>query len=366
MITKEGFSIHTFELTRELDYEVYRRIKARVYELSGGNKGVKAYNKDNVFYTGCLFENGIAIFLYSYEGYRPFISIKVNLRYINGMDDAAAIYEYSEESYDNDIKSLNELLTDIDAELAFEKMTLHRVDLCVNVGLKNVMETAELMRLINKTYLPGKYMREVFSGSDSAEKNKHSFRAGNGNVTITVYDKIFQIKERGYDRFCKDFDSSAGLLRFEVSLQRRKLLKLASGFGRLINNYDFLKYLCSNSKELMKPYIYKLFPRGVYCSYGTAVNLIKQSCYGEKIKEKLLFLLIKTSECKNMNKAMLLTQQHFALSKKQQCKLLECFDEMGINPVTLKNNAGCLIRAGVRDILDYDEHYNKFIEHLAV
>jgi hypothetical protein len=348
-ITEEGFSMHTFELTKELTYEDYRRIKNSVYERELPD----CYElKPDVFYIGTFHDSGINVYMHSYKNFPPSISAIINFKYLGGIGDATEIFTYGDDGVRSSIKLANMSLSVIDEMLQFNNMTLNRVDLCVNVELEDADETQSILRLIKKTRVPQKYTLRSFKDKDV---DKRSFCIYNGSVAFKVYDKIFQVFHEGYDKYCDKLNPNRGLLRFELTLERRKINEIAERSG--INNETeiLLDYLCANSELIMKNYICMLFPSGSYCRYGIAEKIIEKCPKKKKLRKRMLYFLIKVSECKSINRAMELTAEKFDLNYKKIYKVLDSFEEIGLNPVTLKNSDFEYAKQGIRVMLGYEK-----------
>jgi hypothetical protein len=315
-------------------------------------------DKLNIFYIGNFRKNGISIYMYKPESksneFQPYIiKVKINFRYIYGPGDATEIFEYSRENLQAAVEHANMLMCSLDKELAFNSMTLRRVDLCVNVEFENkgMDEVGNFLRLIGKMKIPKNYIQRMFDDKDS---NKRSFCIENGSVGFKAYDKIYEVIDNGHERYCDDFNPDRQLLRFEITLKQRKIAEIAKQKNLSCETDVLLDYLCSNSKLIMKEYIFKFFPSGSYCHYSTAMDIIEICGKSKKLRDRMWYLLTKTSECKNINNAMELTAEEYALTDKQQEKLLSAFEEIGINPVTLKNKDICLACCGIRALLELD------------
>ena len=78
---------------------------------------------------------------------------------------------------------------------------------------------------------------------------------------------------------------------------------------------------------------------GDYIRYKDAVELVSQ-VKGERKRERMLYLLRKTSDSENLAAAQEKMKEKFQLTDGQCKTVLNRFQKLGISPVTLTNSSG--------------------------
>lgn len=355
-LTKEGSSFHTFELTKSITYEELREIKNTIYQIASQQK--EKVFQDNRNITECIIwkRNGVRLFLHENMGNPPHIRLVVNPRITIEDFEYVGIFSYSQESMEQVRSCIDQILTDIHLNETFESMTLSRIDLCVNIEFEDVWLCGEYMRLFRKCRVPDSYHQDRFYSDEAnyKEKNKHSFRARKRDVTFTIYDKLFQLEEESFLNSNSPLPN--GLLRIEVALRRNEILRIARErmHEKYSSNLKLFQLFGEESKELMKPTIIAFFPHGVYAPYDILRENIGQIKIKEKVRNRMLYLVEKASQCKSLNNAIKNVTFEKDLSPSQIRGLLEAFEENHMNPVTLPKTGTCLSLPSLREILGYE------------
>lgn len=117
----------------------------------------------------------------------------------------------------------------IGTDFSFSDMCLSRIDCTQDITLPGTLETTDLINVIQRSKLRRGYERENFSRNykNHDEKNQHSFRAKCEDISLTIYDKGFQLVE---EEIMSKEDAPVNRLRFEVAFNR-------SSFRRVMNDY---------------------------------------------------------------------------------------------------------------------------------
>jgi hypothetical protein len=238
-------------------------------------------------------------------------------------------------------EELNKILEEIEANFTLNDMILSRIDLCVNVETESERIVDAYLRVFKKCRLPYSYKIMTFSKDyiNYKKKNQKSFRATNQGSTLTIYDKTYQIREEKLDASL-DFTESY-VVRIEVELKRSELAYIIKDILLIddtILNEELLYVIGENSKLILTEYLSKFFLKGEYLTYDNAKKIVESSDYKKKIKRRMKLLLEKVSECKNMNAAINKIREYETLNNYQIKNLIDRFDELDINPVTLCNS----------------------------
>lgn len=322
------FSIHTFMLTKVIT----------AYDAKNIRKKVKGYYKNEVFY---IFKNGIYATIIDNKKSPPRINLEINphLLLISGditCEDYLRIFTYTRENMKAVEDKVNIFLQQLIRGLRFKDMALSRVDLCVNkyFGTEEILKTyMKLLKKLShkKTYKPTEFSCDF---SDYKEMNKNSIRLKNGQRMITIYNKIYQQKQRGY------LDNvPETILRFEVSLLREEIYTHYQKPYKINNPIALLSYITSKSEEIIKKNILDLNLNLPYFKYHELFNIIQGSNYYCNTKDMMINLAKAIKKTKSINTA--LNNINHLSSEQEKKRLLEKFIKLNINPVTINKKSDC-------------------------
>lgn len=199
----------------------------------------------------------------------------------------------------------------------------------------------EYLRIARKSLMPTAYNRVLFKKDDGKTKdyktsNAHSYCVSCDRASFLVYDKIAQLKmiER-----CNDALLGKNTLRFEAEL-KRPALKDRLGKSAMETNYKLLSTAAKSSGKAVGWYLKRLQPKcDRYLRYEDAVELIEGAKLSKKSRERMLYLLRKTSDKDSLSAALDDMRKKFGLKKGQCNTVLKKFRKLGISPITLANNS---------------------------
>jgi len=231
-------------------------------------------------------------------------------------------------------------------------MSLSRIDPCANILCDSEEEMKQVKRLFTKAAIIPHYWRDFFPKDSKivknpAEANKHSYRQSCGSnkskkkskknrASITVYDKKYQLQQIGR---CPTELMDKHMLRIEAELTRSAFLHMVKETNKN-NPLTLIEAVYNKTPDVLNNYIKRMFlAEGIFVSYNKAVECIKAyKCKG-KTKERMLYLVRKTSDSENLTNALGKTQNEFNLSDQGITRLLKDFKKLGINPITLPNSS---------------------------
>lgn len=359
-LSNDGFSFHTFQLTKRITFEMLRDIIRNEYKESKINR-YKFYKdeKSNVWISNRFASKGVKLKLYENPmGKPPHIEAVINPRIAMNDYNYIGIFVHTPKNMEIMIENINSMLALIDKTLTFESMTLSRIDLCANIEFDTKYELEEYMRLVRKCRIPNGYSREKFKSNqiDYKLKNKSSFRASRNIDMLTIYNKTIQLEYK------KNIFTEKNILRFELCLYRRSIYDIGTKkFKNLLEtNFDLVNYLAFNSKKYIMLRLDDFFQNGIYFRYDMAERIVKNyDAVSSKMRQRMLYLLKKTSDLSNLNKSLRNLKEEYSLNDRQVEGVLSAFETLGINPVTLSNKSIDLARPNVKELFMYDG--NKFI-----
>jgi hypothetical protein len=169
----------------------------------------------------------------------------------------------------------------------------------------------------------------------------------NNDVTIYAYDKYQEMKSKEDIYTADDISLAENVLRIELQIARAKIQneKKKSGLQKMA---DFLEKAIKEACEYFNHYLRKLFLEGDYYSYDTAMRLIDESRYNDKIKEKLKKLVTHVSDTDSVVNGITAMKDEIREtvgiddynSGKAHNKIKNMIDKLcaiGVNPVTIPN-----------------------------
>ena len=128
------------------------------------------------------------------------------------------------------------------------------------------------------------------------------------------------------------------VLRLEAQLRRRALKRWLPG-KKLGNNWETIRNIYKSRKKILKWYLDRIQPTGQYVRYRDAASLIKNSKLKKKTRERMLYLLRKTSDTEPLSTALAAMKKEFGLNRNQCNMVLKKFRKLGISPITLTNDS---------------------------
>ena len=82
----------------------------------------------------------------------------------------------------------------------------------------------------------------------------------------------------------------------------------------------------------------RLQPKGEIVRYEEAVELVSTVKH-QKMRERMLYLLRKTSDSESLTAALTKMQEKYQLTNSQCNTVLKRFQKLGISPITLRNDS---------------------------
>ena len=158
---------------------------------------------------------------------------------------------------------MNQLLKELELDKTFEELKLSRVDCCLDWFPKNQAYCDELLRIVRRSPYTRSYREMKFPSDDPRhkQKNQHSWRIQCKTITLTVYDKAFQLLEEELIE-----EETNPMLRIEVSRSsasfKRELSDEVKG-----SNSKILKSIMDESEATIAKYLKSVNMGAHYVKY---------------------------------------------------------------------------------------------------
>ena len=161
------------------------------------------------------------------------------------------------------------------------------------------------------------------------QKNEHSWRIQCKTVTLTVYDKAFQLLEEELIE-----EPTDPMLRIEVS---RSSASFKRGLSDEVkgSNSKILKTIMDESEATIAKYLKSVNTGVRYVKYEQCLNLIDSEVKNVHTRGHMKQFAEKLSKCKSYAQAV----ENSGLSESQIKTVRRQFQKIHISPITLRNNA---------------------------
>lgn len=286
-LAPDGFSIHTFELSREITRFEWDSIKRSLYDrnVKGGTVWIRQTDKRERgdFYCGAFAEHGVRIILehrQPKDGYDSrYIRMTINPRKLLDPNCSYLGILPPEEDIAKKLnKAFHSLMKNdvFPGEMNDYKLT--RLDLCVNIQCDNKKLFQELVRVTAKTPTPYGLERVFHKEKDKKKErlyNKHYIHFSCGSYDLVLYDKTYQMTKEGLKVGFEKWPQ--GVLRYEMQLKRPLIRKLEKGWT-FESITDLLDFFVTNSANFLIARFQKDFPPAYHHKDGDLFYWLCEIC----------------------------------------------------------------------------------------
>lgn len=338
----DGFSIHTFELSKRLTRYEYHWIKDKLYRSQEKKNGkAEIYKLDNGSHCYTKFkENGVRIYLEhnrsedAFESY--FVRMVINPRVlIEPGCSYLGILPQKKSSIKKLRRSFKELFEGTVFDNDIESYYLSRLDLCTNIRCSNNRLFRELVRVLRKLPTPPKYERKFYTHHKDKKKanryNKHYLRFSCGTHELIIYDKTYQIRDGnliiGYEKLPE------GVLRYEVHCERAYIKRIEKN-SNTTDVLDMLWMLMQESEERIVDHFSRCFSDVQFMQKEELERRIRKSGFKSENKTVMLELTARLQRMQSADKAI----QKMQKAGFNVLGLLDRFEKLGISPIPLRKN----------------------------
>lgn len=335
----DGFSIHTFELSRRMTRHEWHAIKDKLYEEQkqrGEGEGIRIYKEAKGCYQVTLYQRfGVRVKLQhcdtgSHDAFYVHMIITPR-KLIDPESSYLGILPPKKSSIERLQKAFAELFRDSIFENEMEQYQLRRVDLCVNIRCNHKKILRETVRVLRKLPTPNKYKRVFSTHKDKKianRINKHYLQFACGTHTLVIYDKTFQMEAQG---LVVDFEKlPEGVLRFEVQYRRKMLRDLEKEIGENAPA-KLLWILMQESRKRICKHFSRCFADVRFCQYEEILTRIEASKFSEARKEIMKELTTRLQRKQSVDAALdELRKEGYDIDH-----IPERFTQLGISPIPL-------------------------------
>lgn len=232
----------------------------------------------------------------------------------------------------------DKILTEIDCPCKLREIKLYRVDVTANLIFEDSDIVDNYLRILKKSLLLPHYHEDWFHKGDGKAKdyklaNKHSYKQSCKAAAFFAYDKTAQLEMIDALPFSL-IDKK--VLRLEVQLRRKGMKKWVKK-DHMDDCIETLIKLSKKTNDIICWYLKRTQQKDLdYIQYKEAAQQIAK-LKSKKTRERMLYLLRKTSDRHTLSKALEDLRKEFRLNSNQVNRVLRKFSDLGISPITLTN-----------------------------
>ena len=312
------------------------------------------YATDNIYYSKYLEQYGVMMDLNQTLSNPSGIRFAINpSTFITREYNPLTLYKPNSEATTMKpiIKIIRKQLHEVSGGLKIKKkkISLSRIDLTCDLVFDPTVDLREIIRLFRKAYRPSHFKEDYSTHKGKKIDKQYCFRIQTKHISITVYDKSYDMVRKGYRK--KDSKSDQ-ILRIEISLSHEGYKRKLGEEQIKSLSYDEILRLAYNSfPTILSSYLKKLFPcKGQYLPYEKARAIIEREISDQVKKEQMLYFLKKASSDACLNVAADACMKEFSITKKVLDRLYKDFDKLDVNVLTFKKDSKTKYLSGFRSL----------------
>ena len=333
--------VHTFSVGMILTYGQFKEIQKACRKTGYIQDTSNIWQGKESLYCYAYHEKGVKVYLYGKAGKIYRLRVQIEPCRVLRDPDPTTLAKMSKRQYKKLVKAVDSMLEKIKVPLSIDDMKISRCDLTMNIEFFTLGELMEYLRIFKKSRCIPHYKHIFFKKNDHKTKdyktaNNHSHCISCKSACFLIYDKIAQLEM--IDRLDESL-LGRHILRFEAELQR-PALKKHLGKQAMATNYKLLASAAQKSEKVIRWYLNRMQPPCErYLRYEDAVKMVEESGFRKKTRERMLYLLRKTSDKESLTAASNALCDKYKLSGSQCRAALKRFQKLGISPITLTNTS---------------------------
>lgn len=334
------FGIDTFSLYHTLTPKQVYGMTTRLRELG------KVYTREsNYFYGGGEYvsrhfaKKGVVFTIREQKLNLWGVYITVHPALALGEADRSLLYQPKKKTFQRLMDRVQKIAQQIDCPYDVRDMKLYRVDVTANLVMDSQDDVDAYIHVLKKSMTVKSYKIVKFRKGDGKVNdyhcaNAHSYKQACKTSAFFAYDKTAQLTM--IDSFPKSLTGKY-VLRLEIQSYRKAVEKWVRKED-MDNGWKIIHTLYASAHKMFGKYLRRMrLDLGDHYRYQDAVQMIQESA-SRKYREKMLFLLRKTSDCGNLNAAVDALKGEHDLNKAQVDRLYKKFAKLDLSPITLPNS----------------------------
>lgn len=327
-----------YRLTPGQKTDIIKRLK----DLPDFRTDQNYWENTHIYRSDCFAEQGVKLVVSRMNGKPWGLLVVIHPTLVLGEADRGALYlPGKKREYKSIVEQADQRLKQVEIPCSIDDMKLYRCDVTKNMIFDTTAEVDEYIRILKKSCLLPRYRWDKFRKNEHKAKdckaaNQHSCKQHCKSAAFFAYDKTAQLEM--IDAF-PDTLIGKRVLRLEAQLRRKAMKKWAGKDTMDSSNWAVIKALRKDMGEILDWYLKRMQPvEGDYLRYQDAVKIVSQ-VKGKKARERMLYLLQKTSDSDTLTAALGKLQRKYDLSRNQCRPVLKRFEKLEISPITLANGS---------------------------
>ena len=336
---KTELGIDTFSFYSNLTPKQKSRILEVLRALPGFQTKREDYIEETYEYTSdCFADQGVKLMVFRKKKSVWGLFVVLHPTLLLGDHDRSALYHPKKKVHKELMKQADSILKRVHVPCKLQEMKLYRVDVTANLVFEDSDLAESYLRILKKGLLLPHYHLEWFRKNEHKAKdikaaNTHSYKQACKSAAFFSYDKTAQLEMIG--RF-PDRLIGKRVLRLEVQLRRKGIRKWVCE-DDLDNCVKTLRALEAQAGDIIRWYLHRMeLTGGIHVRYEDAAAIIGGVKHA-KTRARMLYLLRKTSDSRDLTAALEKLKKEFDLSGGQIKRLLKKFRKCEISPITLPN-----------------------------
>ena len=356
----DGFSIHTFEVTKKLSGKEYRKLvdetycrcppgqiyRDKTWQGAGERHRCKWFQREGLRIS---FEQDIHHQVVSCR-----LRIAVNPRkLIDPNSSYVGILPPTEESVGAVSKAFFIALKKSGLPCVLDAYQLSRVDLCVNIRCGSTALFKELLRVTRKLPTPPKYERAIFKSANrtaASKYNRHRITLKHKSHELVIYDKTYQIIENGL--LLDEEKLPKGVLRFEVHELRERISKVEKKLGTS-SVTSLLCHYAEQSEKIITRCFGRVYPDKKFMQPDGLERLVCAEA-DKSVQEGMLRLVELMVRLKTLEKGV----RKIENEGYGAAAILSQFAKLGVSPIPLRKKFCARSMPGVATLLRRIAHWD--------
>lgn len=358
-----NYSIHTYELYAEVNYYEASIIYNRLMEL---NASIQPYHDSNN-------KHKIQMLSYTFRKL-PYSAINsLKLTRIKGHNGILKHHLYIILNPYNALHSTNgsdeNIINNLQIETAlhiikntlmqllppyiYQRLSLFRVDFCVNVKFKTQLQAEEYISLL-RLGIPPKALHEHLT----LDKTQHRYVPYSDTLLLECNSYSFQIYSKYRQMHLTNLrqshiDAAVGIVRFELRAEKNKITQLQSKYKDLLSGNSYTTFLCAApyiAKQEITDLLSKMVGRKDFHSFAHTISEIEHS----NLKDTSLMIDITKYFLRKKYCPDLL--EHFNLTHDKWKKILKKYNEIDCSPISVPPSFSLSTYPGIDSWEEYFSH----------
>lgn len=332
--------IDTFSVYVPLAHQQKEQVITRLKSYKGFYQENDYWADIHEYHSEAFADQGIKIYVFQKKRSVWGLMVMVHPMILLGNLDRSALYNPSRKTYRELERRADEILEQVGIPYSLAQMKLYRVDVTMNLVFQDSVPMDAYLRILKKGQLLPHYHLEFFKAGamkakNAKEANRNSHKQSCRSGAFFAYNKTAQLRMTNH---FPHMLIGKSVLRIEAQLRRRGMKKWLGEDIKDLDNWHIIQKLGNKAPKILKWYLKRtLLVHGEHLRYQDAVERVT-NVKRENVRKRMIYLLRKTSDCRDLSAAVKALKETYGLSSGQCRRIFNKFEKLGVSPITLPNN----------------------------